>query len=401
MAKSISNKDKQLFLKRALLAADWYVNSQLKLDRVWKGDNFRYLYYYFMPKKLWVPGLNGTHGRALFVLSEAYKLTKDTKYTDSMNIAMRFCKALQPLDPYYQVTYGSIREFIPQSDVGGVLDGAQLASGFLMYHKVTGCPDALRRGRAFCDFMARNWRKDVGLPSFANYFPEKLIYLTPDQPWNCIHNASAIPFWHLYCITGEGKYVPYLLDSADRIIKCQRDDGGIYFGEDITKVKKLEFNHHWGLGDTIEEKCLLRNDDGIVTVVLAAYKVSNDEKYLNAMVRYADWTIKNEPHERPYNAFGIQAANVLDVGKVSGRKYYTEWVMDNVHKHCLKLQALKTGDPMAEGGFRGEDEEGKAGIFGGDALDYVPNRNTCYMAGLLYRLSGKGTGAGFSVFGLG
>lgn len=54
----------------------------------------------------------------------------------------------------------------------------------------------------------------------------------------------------------------------------------------------------------------------------------------------------------------------------------------------------------ADGGFRGEDEEGNAGIFGGVALDYVPTRNTCYMTGLLYRLSGWGTGAGFSVFGL-
>jgi hypothetical protein len=110
--------------------------------------------------------------------------------------------------------------------------------------------------------------------------------------------------------------------------------------------------------------------------------------------------MKNEPHERPYNAFGIQANNVLDVGKAAG-KDYTAWVLDHLDKHCLQLQVSGTGDPKADGGFKGEDEEGNAGIFGGKSFDYVPTRNTCYMTGTLLRLSGKGTGSGFSVFGLG
>ncbi|KKL99283.1 hypothetical protein LCGC14_1815970 [marine sediment metagenome] len=51
-------------------------------------------------------------------------------------------------------------------------------------------------------------------------------------------------------------------------------------------------------------------------------------------------------------------------------------------------------------GCRGEDEEGDTGVYGGDSLDYVVTRTTCYSAGTLFRLSGQGTGAGFSVFGL-
>jgi hypothetical protein len=213
----------------------------------------------------------------------------------------------------------------------------------------------------------------------------------------CIHQASAIPFWHLYNITGEGQFLPPLIDAADRILLCQRGDGGINYIRDIRSVKKVPLNHHWGLGEG-DEKYLLRNDDGIVVVVLAAYQITGNKKYLDAMVRYADWTIANEPHERPYNAFGIQAANVFDIGKVAG-KDYTPWILDNLKKHCLDMQVAGTGDPKADGGFCGEDEEGNAGIFGGKAKDYVPTRNTCYMAGLLYRLSGQGTGSGFSVFG--
>ena len=79
---------------------------------------------------------------------------------------------------------------------------------------------------------------------------------------------------------------------------------------------------------------------------------------------------------------------------------HTEWVLDNLEKHALDLQVRGSGDPRANGGFRGEDEEGTTGSVGGHALDYVVTRTTTYMAGLLFRLSGKGTGSGFSVDGL-
>jgi hypothetical protein len=396
----LTAKDRAFYLKRALQAADWFVNAQIKTERVWMSDHGRFVYYYFLPEKRHVPGLNWTHGRAVFVLSEAYRITGRRRYLDSMDLGSRYMKALQPLDPYYAVTYGSIREEIPQAPRGGMLDGAQCASGFLMLFQATRNPDFLRRGRAFCDFLLRTWRPDLGLPWFADYVNERVEYLGADA-YACIHQATAIPLWHLHRLTGEGQYVPPLLDAADRILRCQRDDGGIAFTEHPELIQDVPFNHHWGLGDTHAEKCLLRNDDAIVVVVQAAYEITKNRKYLDALVRYAGWIMANEPHMRPYNAFGIQASNVLDIGRMAGKTgEWLPWVLDHLKKHCLDLQALGTGDPRAEGGFRGEDEEGHAGIFGGKALDYVPTRNTCYMAGLLYRLSGKGTGAGFSVWGI-
>ena len=395
-AAKISKTDQKMFLDRALKAADWFVNAQIKVDRTWKSDMGRFLYYYYMPEKKEVPGINWTHGRAQFILSEAYKITGNQKYIESMEIGARYMRALQPLDPYYPVTYGSIREEIPQAARGGVLDGAQCASGFLMLYHATKNPDYLRRGRVFCEYLLRNWREDKGMPWFAVYHPEEKIEYMGDSPFDCIHQASAIPLWHLYLITGEGQFLPVLIDAADRVLMCQRPNGGIDFTSDKSKFKDVPLNHHWGLGEG-DEKFYLRNDDGIVVTVLAAYKVTKNKKYLDAMVKYADWIVANEPHERPYNAFGIQAANVLDIGKVAG-KDYTPWALEHVEKHCLKTQVLWNKDPKAYGGFCGEDEEGNAGIFGGKATDYVPTRNTCYMAGLLFRLSGKGTGTGFSVF---
>ena len=77
-----------------------------------------------------------------------------------------------------------------------------------MLPTVTGNSDYLRRGRAFCDFMLRTWRPDLGLATKAGYYPEKVEYLEGKNAYSGIHNASAIPFWHLYKITGEGQYLP-------------------------------------------------------------------------------------------------------------------------------------------------------------------------------------------------
>jgi hypothetical protein len=394
----ISAKDRAFYLKRALQAADWFVNAQIKCERVWMSDHGRFVYYYYMPEKKHVPGLNWTHGRAIFVLSEAYRITGDRRYLESMELGARYMMALQPLDPGQPITHGSIHEEIPQSPWGGMLDGAQAASGFLMLYKATKNPDFLRRGKAFCDFLLRTWRPDLGLAQRVGYYPESVGYFDRDNPYACIHQATAIPLWHLYRITGEGQYTPILVDAADRILRCQRPDGGIYFTENSQAIAKVPLNHHWGLGETHDEKCLLRNDDAIVVVIQAAYEITKNPKYLDALVRYGEWIMANEPHVRPYNAFGVQANNVLDIAKMAG-KNWTPWVLDHLQKHCLDLQALGTRDARAEGGFRGEDEEGNAGIFGGKSLDYVPTRNTCYMTGLLYRLSGKGNGAGFSFWG--
>lgn len=396
MKAKLTAKDRKLYLNRALKAADWYVNSQLKLPG-WDANNGRFLYYYNLPKKKWVPGINWTHGRAIFVLTDAYNITGDRRYLESAELGARYIRALQPLDPAYPVTHGAITERYPHENFAGMLDGAQAASGLLMLHRVTGNPDYLRRGKAFCDFLVRHWRRDLGMPSQALFYPETVKYC--GEPIDCIHQATAIPLWHAFNITGEGRYVEPLVDAADRIVGCQREDGGLNAIQDIRALPALPANHHWGLGKG-DDRYLLRNDDGVVVVVLAAYKITGDKKYIDAMVKYADWTIENEPHKRPYNAFGVQANNVLDIGKVAG-KNYTGWVLDNLKARCLDMQVLRSGDPMADGGFRGEDEEGEGGIFGGKSVDYVPNRNTCYMAGTLFRLSGKGTGTGFSVFGLG
>ena len=398
MASSISEQDRQTYLAKALKAADWFVNSRYQGDHRFDANNGRCLYYYFMPEKRSLPGINWSHGRALFVLSEAYKISGEEKYLDAAKGYAHFIRALQQLDPARPVSHGVFAEESPTCTWAGILDGAQAASGLLMLYRVTGDEAFLRGGKAFCDWVVRNWRPETALPARVRFDPDTVDSDTRVVD-KCMHHCSAIPLWHLHCITGEAGYVPPLLYAADRVLQCQRPEGPFNFVESTEGVEPPAPNHHEGYGEG-DERFIIRNDDGIVTVVLAAYKITGDSKYLDAMVRYADWiTAQDEMPVRPFVAFPVQANNVWDIGLVAG-KDYTGWIARHVEARSLALQVADTGDPRADGGFRGEDEEGDAGIYGGEGVDYVVTRATCYNAGLLFRLSGLGAGAGFSVFGL-
>ena len=398
MTSSISKQVKQDCLARALKAADWFVNSRYQGDHRFDANTGRCLYYYFMPERRSLPGINWSHGRALFVLTEACKISGDGKYLEAARGYGCFIRALQQLDPNRPVSHGVFAEENPTCTYAGILDGAQAASGLLMLYRVTGEEGWLRGGRAFCDWLVRNWRPGTALPARVRFDPDTV---ESDPGWlnKCMHHGSAIPLWHLYSITGEGRYVPPLLDAADRILRCQRPEGPFNFVESTEGVEPPKSNHHEGYGAG-DERFIIRNDDGIVTVVLAAYKVTGESKYLDAMVRYADWiTAQEEMPVRPFVAFPVQANNAWDTGLVAG-KDYSGWILRHLEARSFTLQVAGTGDPRADGGFRGEDEEGNAGIYGGEGTDYVLTRGTCYQAGLLFRLSGRGTGAGFSVFGL-
>jgi len=399
----ISEADKQSYFERALKAADWYVNSQLNqpphpYKPGWHADRGRFLYHYFMPEKKYTPGINWTQGRALFVLSEAYKLTGDEKYAAAAELGYRYVAGLQVMDPGYPQIQGAIHEEIPQCDWCGALDGAQAASGLIMLEKASGNGDALRRGRAFCDYLLRNFDDELGLPAVAHVWPEEKVVHGGGYGQHAIGQCTAIPCWHLFKRTGEEAYLKPVVWGADFILDCQRDDGAFHNVKDITQVEPAKPNHHEGRGEG-DHRYVLYNDDGMIVVVLAAHEATGDAKYLDAAVRYADWIVEQPVEERPFCAFPVRANTVLDVGKVAGRDY-SGWVLDNLQKSLLDLQVVGSDDPKAEGGFRGEDEEGEGGIYGGTSLDYVTNRVTCYAVGTLLRLSGRGTGAGFSHFGL-
>ncbi len=436
MPDRLTDKDKQGYLDRALRAADWFVRTQLGQWRrrahlgderlVWDDEYFaapnfegerdpskdwsrdrgiafnadrgRFLYYYYMPDGRYVPGLNWTMGRALFVLTEAHKITGQAGYLQSAQFGGKYIEALCVTDPHYPAALGAIRELTAQGIICGALDGAQAASGLLMLERLDGQANWLRLGRMFCDYVLRHWTADGGLPSVARLHPEEKV---TRRDGSCIGLCTVIPLWHLYKRTGEEKYLAPVLWAADRIVDVyQRPDGALWTvpPDRIDPARPPEPNHHHGIGQG-EERFLLRNDDCTMLLLLTAMEATGKPKYRDAAVAYARWIVTQTPTERPYCVFPVQANHVLDVARQCGADH-SEWVLDHLNDRVLALQVTGSGDERADGGFRGEDEQGEGGVFGGTSLDYVVTRTTCYAAGTLFRLSGRGGGSGFSVAGV-
>ncbi len=431
----LSDKDKKMYFDRALKGADWFVRTQLgqwralthlgdnklvydnqyfrsehfegerdpnkdwSTDRgiAFNSDRGRFLYYYYMPEKKYVPGLDWTQGRALFVLTDAYKATGDERYLETARFGAKYIQGLQVTDPYYSKGLGAIRELTPVGSACGILDGAQAASGLVMLEQVSKEDNWLRLGRMFGDFILRHWESE-GLPLHVFLWPEERVDITKKCE-QCMQYCSVIPLWHLYRRTSEKKYLKPVLWAADEILEMQRPEGDFWCWRTRDPDNPPLPSHHQGIGEG-EEKFRLRNDDGMVLLLLAAYEATRESRYLDACVSYADLIVSEIPEERPYCVFPVKANNVLDIGRAAG-KDYSEWVLDNLKERVLDLQVLDSGDAMADGGFRGEDEQGEGGVFGGRSLDYVVTRVTCYSAGTLFRLSEQGTGSGFSVWGLG
>jgi hypothetical protein len=407
MSTGISKKDQGRFLKRALLAADWYEYSQLGKERTeWDADRGRFMYYYFLPDGRYVPGISWTQARAIFVLADAYTATGKKKYLDSAIMGGRYLEALQVLDPHHQRLHGCFMYRTPQGPEGGSLDGAQSVSALMMLEGLTGNREYLRRSQAFAAYLLRNYRREKTFLFKGRIFPRHEVVRIDTAPqWDTVEQASAICLWHLFRRTGDRTLLPLLRKAADQILLNQRADGALQMTQDIAKIPATAMkyhNHHWGHGRGAD-KFVLRNDDGLTVVLLAAHRIFGKEKYLDAAVAYADWIVRSGPTgPRPYCSFPCQAGNVLDIGRAADRSYRS-WILDNLEKYLLELQNLDRTDRRGYGGFRGEDEHtrgGKGGIFGGHSLDYVTNRTTCYAAGTLFRLSGQGTGSGFSVDGL-
>lgn len=383
------------YLKRALLAADWFVGSQLGEYRPhWNADRGRFLYYYYKKDGRYVPGINWTQGRAISILAEAYKITKDKKYLNSAELGARYLFALQQMDPYFPKTVGVFKEETPQGERGGILDGAQAASSLVFLYQVTKNKEYLRRVKAFCDFGVRHYDKKKGLPSMVYFYPKIEI----EHDWDaCIQWCSAIPYWHLYKLQKEKAYKDIILNSTDKMMACQKENGA--WVHKVEKKPKIPVpNQHHGYGKGID-RIYLRNDDGLITMVLAAYRITKSSVYKNSCLKYAEWILANGGMDRPFCSFPVQANTLIDIGNEFGQDY-TPWVLKYLDKHLLKLQVTKSKDKSALGGFCGEDEEGNSGIFGGNTFDYVTTRMTTYCAGTLLRLSGKGNGAIFSVNGI-
>ncbi len=400
MAKSVKLTDAEC-KRRALLAADWFVNTQFVQRRPqWDANHGRVIYNYHMPTGQTVLGLSWSQGRAIMCLLAGWQLTGRSKYLDAAVRCGDYLRyALQQMDRRHGVSFGSLREEVPTSRFSYPRDGIEGAFGLLMLHAATGEADYLERCELFADWYLTNayvakerWvRGRVGFDDDEDFVR-----------FSYIQGGGSPFFWHLYGLTGKAKYQRMVRVLGDGMLERFIDEqsGAIVSGPPVAaRSKEAMMRHHAML---LNGRPVVFNDDGSSIALTCAHAATGKptSKYLDAALRYGDWLIDACP--RPIERFvadSMQSVFLTELTAVTGQARYAGFAR-GLMAGQVRLQVEAPGKPDRHGGYRGEDEPAEAYVKGSTGKEFLTTRTTAYSTLALFRLHGGVHGPSYSALGL-
>jgi hypothetical protein len=381
--------------RRALLAAQWFVNTQVVHRKPCLDANHgRIFYNYYLPTRTGPRGLSWSHGRAIMCLLGAWELSggKPPFLEAAVRCGTYLRQALQVMDARDPWAFGAFREEVPASRFCYPRDAIEAAFGLLLLHVATGERDYLER----CEIFA-HWYLTQAVDPAVNWPRGTVDFDDPARDPHALKffQAGGAPFfWHLFQLTGKKRY----LTAGLKILA----DGLIERFIDPASGAMLSVSPDAHHTVTQNSRFLAINDDGAslaLTCAHAAFGRNGRSPYLDAAMRYADWLADACP--RPlamWAAPGMHAIALAEVAAVAGQRRYAEAAARLMRDH-VRNQVLAPGKLDRHGAFRGEDEPAKWYVPGGRPRDFLTTRSTAYGALALLRLAGQ-TGPSYSALGL-
>ncbi|MFO7898722.1 MAG: hypothetical protein R6V58_06640 [Planctomycetota bacterium] len=371
------------YLAQALAAADWFVNTQVRMEMpYWDANHGRLVYNYHIPTQATVLGLSWTQGRGIITLLGAWEATRESRYLRTAIQAAEYIKHLQILDERSPRRFGAIREECPASWYVYPRDALEAGIGLMHLWRATGVEEYLYRARLFADWFLRVAMEPDG------WTPAGVMLYEGDDHENARRRSyclggGAYFFVQLARATGDERYLDdgfrplarYLLEHYVR-------PDGVVSTRDVTTPTRAR-----GSADRYGDVAL--NDDCCGITMLVAYDVLGEEVYLDRMRRYGDWMLEEEGPLPRYAAVPLQALTLLDLSAVSGDEQYAEFARGKLGPEFVARQVVGSADPAVDGAFRGEDEPARHyAPEGAHAEEFVNTRCTAYAANALFKLDG-------------
>jgi rhamnogalacturonyl hydrolase YesR len=385
------------YLQRALAAADWFARTQVLMTKPhWDGNHGRLIYTYHLPTRNRVLGLSWTQGRGIITLLAAWEAAGRSEHLRAAIQAGEYIKHLQIMDARSPRTFGAIREEVPASWYVYPRDAMEAALGLLFLWRVTRDEEYLYRSRIFADWMLANATED-GWPTGGYYLDEAEQAARGYRHIYCMGGGAAL-LANLARATGESRYLDEGLRPMveHQIAHFTRDDGV------ITTVPVGSAPRAAGHRPDVPERYrgVAVNDDCCGISVLVAYKELGDGKYLDLMLKYGDWMLADPGPLPRFSAAPLWALTLLDLAAVSGEGKYADHAREALAPEFTRLQVTGGDDPVAEGAFRGEDEDPQCyAPPGASGEEFVNTRVTAYAASALFKLDGKVFGPYYSALG--
>jgi len=336
----------------AVLVAEWYMNTQNTPEHPWgevsrSADEGRFIYWYSPTHRKPLATTVWGQGVGIMGLLAIHSRTGTNKYLKSAKMAGEYLKTLQILDGRNPRNFGALREHRPQTKWILPRDAATGGMAFAALYKATGDKEYLYRLRILCDwFIEHLIEGEYKWPLFRYWFDRGKQEKTKRFKDHTDVGAGLM-FYYMYKLTGEKRYL---------------DDGLIPLCEPLAKdyhIKPwksrafMEMESPWGT-----------NDDFISITLLAAYRVTGDRKYFDAVKRHVDWLISVQQEDGSYSgssaAIYVASLSMLEFCRViedEGMNIDTEPYYKAVLKGArfgLTQQEKESLDVMAYGGFYGD-----------------------------------------------
>jgi len=370
--------------RRALLGADWFVNTQLvTAEPAHDANHGRVVYNHHLPSGLLCRGLSWSQGRAIMCLLAAYELTGREKYLASAVYAGHYLQyALQQMDARHRRSFGSFREEIPLSRFCYPRDGIEGAFGLLMLHLFTGERDYLERCELFAKWYLREaYHGDARWVAGRVGFDDDSDHVR----YSYIQAGGAPFFWHLHRLTGNGRYRSMVLRFGEGMLKrfIDPETGAVTSGR-----KRLRgHSHHVA---SITGRQFVSNDDGSMIGLTCAHAATGkrSSRFLDAAVRYGRWLMTDCPRPLPnFAGTGLHAINLTELAELTGDRGYVRSARELMADQ-VRLQVNAPKQPDRHGGYRGEDEPPHAYVKGATGREFLTTRVTAYSTLALFRLAG-------------
>jgi uncharacterized protein YyaL (SSP411 family) len=351
----------------ALRAADWLQRTQVSTAENLSGDTGRYY------------GIRGLYDNASYLTQNwlaahcvlgvlaAWHATSTPAYLTSARLGSEYLLGLQVLDPRRTKAYGGYREHHARFPLIGARSGCSVIWALSRMFQVTQDEEYLDSARLYADWFLR-----YAFPQGA-VFPAPEYIMTTDRwsaDWHhvCFGGVGVI-FHQLYRLTRTEEYLQRgVIEIADRFMTYFLQPDGSRFQTvspdgQRTPVGDASFHRY--------------NDDFAGISLLAAYRETRDEKYLEASLRLARWLVgQTEPNGRLGGVSSAPATamiHMLALRKMTGSHEFDE-VMARYVAYLLRYQVLEATSAEFHGGIRGQSHVNSHDESG----HYIDGRTTSY-----------------------
>jgi len=332
----------------ALRAADWLLRTQVSSAENLSGDTGRYF------------GIRGLYDNAKYlaqnwltahgVLAElaAYHETGNEAYLTSARLGGEYLLGLQVLDSRLQDSFGSYREHHARFPLTGSRSCGSVIWAMVQLFKATGDEEYLESAR-----MCGKWFLEKSFPP-GSVFPRGEYHIK-SRRWiqdysHVCYGGMGIILHQLYQATHDSETLDRgVVELADKFIKY-------FMLPDGSRNQSIDLKTGKPTGDAAKSFHIY-NDDFAGISLLAAYKETQDKKYLDASLLMARWlaakTEKNGRLGGVNSAPATALVHFLSLKKMTGTAEFDD-AMRRYTAFLLRQQVVDLNNADFYGGIRGQ-----------------------------------------------